>query len=88
MNKTIFILYTGLSLLLIGCSNSYNEDLVFIEPNIDDNFEFPYYLFIPKHINQNERVNIIIEPNNSGFADDDLQKHIEKAEKVATNDYS
>ncbi len=25
---------------------------------------------------------VLIEPNNSGFADDDLQKHIEKAERT------
>lgn len=82
-----FIIYILFSLLLIRCSNSYNGELIFVEPDINDKFEFPYFLFIPNQISKNEKVYIIIEPNNSGFANDDLQKHIDKAERTATIDY-
>lgn len=81
------IFYSIISIMLVGCSQSYNGELIFVEANTEDNFEFPYYLFIPNDAIQNEKTFIIIEPNNSGFVDDDLLKHIEKAERTATNEY-
>lgn len=85
MRNLIFQLV--ISFLLVGCSKSYNGDLIFVEPGPEDNFEFPYFLFVPKNVIQNEKAFIVIEPNNSGFLDDDLQKHIDKAERTATNDF-
>jgi|GEM_PF-6285344 len=35
---------------------------------------------------ENEQV-LIMEPNNSGFADDDLQKHTEKAQRTASREF-
>jgi len=81
------ILCLAISYLLVGCSTSYNGDLIFVEPSLEDNFEFPYFLFIPKNAIQNEKAYVIIEPNNSGFLDDDLQKHIDKAKRTASNDF-
>ena len=77
-----FIFYTVLSIMLAGCSKSYNGDFIYVEPDQEDKFEFPYFLFIPDQVIRKEKVFVIIEPNNSGFADDDLQKHIEKAERT------
>ncbi len=85
MKKNIF--YSLVLLLLVQCSNSYNGDLIFVEPSPKDDFEFPYFLFIPNNVIQNDKAFVIIEPNNSGFIDDDLQKHIEKAERTATKDF-
>lgn len=76
-----------LSLLLVGCGKSINGELLFVEPADEDRFNFPYYLFIPDKVSKNEDLYVVIEPNNSGFADDDLQKHIEKAARTATIDY-
>lgn len=81
------IISTLFAVLLMGCSNSYNGELIFIEPDSNDHFEYPYFLLIPNHISQNEKVYIVVEPNNSGFADDDMQKHIEKAKRTATLDF-
>jgi len=81
------IFYLVISILLVGCSKSYNGELIFVEASLEDNFEYPYFLFIPNNAIQNEKVFVIIEPNNSGFVDDDLQKHIEKAERTATKDF-
>lgn len=81
------IFYLVISFLLVGCSKSYNGELIFVEPGLEDNFEFPYFLYIPKKVIQNEKAFIVIEPNNSGFLDDDLQEHIDKAERTATNDF-
>lgn len=82
-----FFLFLIIPLLLIGCTKSYNGDLIFVKPGLSDNFKFPYFLFIPNNTIQNEKVFVIIEPNNSGFVDDDLQKHIEKAKRIATKDF-
>jgi hypothetical protein len=81
------LLYAAISLMLAGCSKSYKGELIFVEPKADDTFNFPYFLYIPDPVSQNEKVYVIIEPNNSGFADDDFQKHIEKAERTATKDF-
>ncbi|QIA09887.1 alpha/beta hydrolase [Draconibacterium halophilum] len=79
-------IYFVLFALIAGCSNPGGE-LIFIEPKETDAFQFPYFLFIPDDVPTNGKTFVLIEPNNSGFADDDLQKHIEKAERTATIDY-
>jgi hypothetical protein len=73
--------------ILFGCSNRNNGELVFIEPDNSSSFNFPYFLYIPDNIATDEKVFVLIEPNNSGFADDDLQKHKEKAQRTATRDF-
>ena len=73
--------------LLFGCSNTNNGELVFVKPDNSSSFNFPYFLYIPDNVATDEKVFILIESNNSGFADDDLQKHIEKAQRTATRDF-
>ena len=84
--KNILVLL-WLTCLLAGCMNSYNGELIFVEPESDEGFHYPYYLFIPDGSGHNQASFLVIEPNNSGFVDDDLQKHIDKAERTATNDF-
>lgn len=85
MKKIIYSLASAL--FLFGCAESYDGELVFAEPNSEGKFDYPYYLFIPEDVPQDEKVYVVVEPNNSGFVDDDLQKHIEKAKRTAYNDY-
>ncbi len=85
MKKIIYSLASAL--FLFGCAESYDGEMVFAEPDSDGKFDYPYYLFIPEDVPQNEKVYVVVEPNNSGFVDDDLQKHIEKAQRTAYNDY-
>jgi len=85
MNKILYLIIT--TLIFYACSNNQKGKLLFVESNTENGFNYPYFLFIPDNIS-NEEVNfIIVEPNNSGFADDDLNKHIEKAERTATKDF-
>lgn len=72
---------------LFGCPDSIEGELIYVEPDGQRSFNFPYFLYIPDQIAQGESVHIIVETNNSGFADDDFQKHIEKAKRTATMDY-
>jgi hypothetical protein len=85
MKKTILNLM--ILLLLTACKSNYNGELLFIEPGEGDAFHFPYFLFIPDQVSTGQGSFIVVEPNNSGFADDDLQKHIEKAERIASMDF-
>ena len=81
------IIYLLLLWLFAGCSSSIDGELLFIEPDEGDPFNFPYFLYIPDDISPEKNAFLVIEPNNSGFADDDLQKHIDKAERIATRDF-
>lgn len=73
--------------ILTGCNSNYNGELHFVEPKNSDSFNFPYYIYIPSDVVKNQKSFIVVEPNNSGFVDDNLQKHIEKAERIATKDF-
>jgi hypothetical protein len=73
--------------IMSGCYDTYTGELIFVEPDNSSSFNYPYYLYIPDGVSTEERIPVVIEPNNSGFADDDLEKHIEKAERIATRDF-
>ena len=74
-------------IISIGCTNSNTGELIFVKADHTKDFNFPYYLFIPDDVTKSDSVFVIVEPNNSGFADDDFQKHIEKAERTAIKDF-
>ncbi len=84
--KPIFIqiLFT---FLLVGCSTPQKGELIFIQPEAGDAFNYPYYLFIPDQVTTNESIYLIIEPNNSGITHDSLQKHIELAKLRVSKDF-
>lgn len=79
--------YTFCIIFLFGCNKVKNGTLEYFEANPESGFQYPYFLFIPDNISQETNVPIIVEPNNSGFLNDDLKAHIEKAERTATIDY-
>lgn len=81
------IILSIISLILPGCSDSINGELIFVEPSIENGFEFPYFLFIPDQASQTEKAYVIVEPNNTGFGSDDLKEHAEKAKRTASLDY-
>ncbi len=81
------LLYTVVALTLAGCSHVLDGELIFSEPAPEDAFQFPYFLFIPDGVSQSGEVHMVVEPNNSGFVNDTLQKHIDKAERTATLDF-
>jgi len=85
MNK-IFPLFFIL-IALSACHNNKHGDLHFVKANPGKGFNYPYFLFLPDGISTSKELFLIIEPNNSGFVDDDLTKHIEKAERTASKDF-
>ena len=77
-----------LLLLLQSCFfESSKGELLFTEADPDEGFNYPYFLYVPEGVSAEDELVLIVEPNNSGFADDDLNKHKEKAGRIATLDY-
>lgn len=62
-------------------------ELILIEKLPEKGFNYPYYLFIPDDIADDKELTLITEPNNSGFLSDGLDKHLEKAQRIATLDF-
>ncbi len=86
-----FVLYyciIAISILVGSCKNGVkNGELIFTEARPESGFNFPYFLFIPDDMNHEEELVLIVEPNNSGFVSDDLEKHIEKAKRTASLEF-
>jgi hypothetical protein len=84
IRKFIYLFFTA---VLLGCSNGDKGELILVEPDSTSSFHYPYFLYLPKNGSNERSVHVVIEPNNSGFADDDFQKHIMKAERTATREF-
>lgn len=82
MKKTL--LYLLIAIALSGCKDG---NLLFIEASEQKGYHYPYFLFIPDGMDPGKESYVIVEPNNSGFLDDEMEKHIEKAERTATIDF-
>lgn len=72
---------------LFACSKEQEGNLILVEANSNKGFNFPYLLFLPDTISDQELMMLIVEPNNSGFANDDLKEHLEKARRTASRDF-
>jgi outer membrane lipoprotein-sorting protein len=55
------------------------DDILQVEAQSVEGFNFPFYLFIPSGIDKNKPVYMLVEPNNSGMVSDDLEVHRVKA---------
>jgi pimeloyl-ACP methyl ester carboxylesterase len=58
------------------------DTLLRIEANPAKGFNFPYFLLVPKKTPRHAAVYLLVEPNNSGFANDTLAVH-ERAARMA-----
>lgn len=71
---------------LLACRRE-KDNLILIQANPSKGFNFPYLLFIPDSIPDHKNLFLIVEPNNSGFANDDLKEHLKKARRTASKDF-
>jgi hypothetical protein len=55
------------------------DDILLVEAQVSEGFNFPFYLFIPGGIDKRRQVYILVEPNNSGMVSDDPEVHRAKA---------
>lgn len=64
------------------------DDILQIEAQRGEGFNFPYYLFIPGGIDKHRQVYMLVETNNTGTTSDDLEVHRAKALKLAESSYA
>jgi hypothetical protein len=73
---------------MVSCNDRIPGGKTFlIDSDTEKGFNYPYYLFIPDNIADDKELTLIAEPNNSGFVSDDMDKHMEKAQRIATLDF-
>jgi len=86
MKKTSWLIITLFSLQ--SClSESEKGEIFLTEASPSKGFNYPYFLYIPEGASLEKELVLIVEPNNSGFADDDIEYHVEKAKRTATLDF-
>lgn len=82
------IILHGILVLVLSCSQGVkNGKLEHHQARPESGFNFPYLLFVPDNMEQEKELFLVVEPNNSGFVSDDLEKHLEKAERTATRPF-
>ncbi len=64
------------------------DDILQIEAQRGEGFNFPYYLFIPGGIDKHRQVYMLVETNNTGTTSDDLEVHRAKALKLAERSHA
>lgn len=74
-------------LALFACKKEDDGKLMLIEADSKKGFNFPYLLFLPDTLSDQGELMLVVEPNNSGFANDDLKEHLEKARRTASKDF-
>ena len=55
------------------------DDILLVEAQVSEGFNYPYYLFVPDKTAKDRPVYILVEPNNSGMVSDDPEVHQAKA---------
>ena len=71
----------------IGKLSLSGNDVIEVKPDSARGFNFSYFLFIPDSVDKNRQTYILIEPNNTGSASDDLEVHRQKALNLITSSY-
>ncbi len=62
-----------------------SDTLIKVNANTDKGFNYPYFLFIPKDVEVENKVNLLVQTNNTGFPNDTLSVHENDAGNVAGN---
>jgi hypothetical protein len=81
------LIFITVAVFFSSCSRDIDGKLAFFEANPESGYNYPFFLFVPEETSKEDLLTLIMEPNNSGFVDDDFQKHIDKAERIATLDF-
>ncbi len=63
----------------------YNEELIEVDADPQQGFNYGYYLYIPNDVKQSEVNYLLVEPNNTGKPSDDSTIHKKAAKKLIKN---
>ena len=78
----LFILVLFVAFLAVYRFGRVGGKIIKIDANFDKGFYTEYYLFIPDTMNTSEATYLLVEPNNTGFVDDDHKKHVDAAHDI------
>ncbi|MHC4757894.1 MAG: hypothetical protein ACYTE8_04490 [Planctomycetota bacterium] len=67
--------------------NMGGDDIIEVRADAQAGFNFPFYLFVPKAIDKDKKVYILVEPNNTGSTSDELEVHKEKSLRLVSKNY-
>lgn len=88
-NKRLFIFFglvIFIFLLLTGCemadSMFEQDELIEVESNSEAGFHWPYYLYVPNYIHEDE-IYLLVRSNNTGRPDSDYSVHKDSAKSEA-----
>lgn len=90
MQKHITSLLHMTFLLLLGLfsCNQRPDGLVQLhEATPERGFNFPYFLYVPDGLSAEKMLTMVVEPNNSGFVNDSLEVHLDRAKSTASSDF-
>ncbi|NKB66818.1 MAG: hypothetical protein GKR89_07150 [Candidatus Latescibacteria bacterium] len=87
------ILLLAVPLVLGGCGSAGVEkgaagpvavaslfgQLVAVQAEPGEGFNYPYFLYVPEQVALDRSVRLLVEPNNTGWTDDDFQIHLDRA---------
>ncbi len=69
----------------VDSSGSFTKDTILILPgNAKNGYEHSFIVYIPEGTLKNERIPLLVEPNNSGFTNDSIEVHLESALYLAS----
>ncbi len=57
------------------------------EADCEAGFHFPYYLSVPRSVEESDALFLLVEPNNTGSVSDDFEVHDRSARKLASQSY-
>lgn len=63
------------------------NDIIQVKANTQAGFNFPFYLFVPKAVDQGQKVYLLVESNNTGKTSDNLEVHQESALRLVGKNY-
>ena len=67
--------------------NAVANDVKRIKASPSNGFNFDYYLYIPPNADSRKDLFLVVEPNNTGFAHNNLKKHANEARRAASSDF-
>lgn len=85
MKKITSALAGAVLIFATSCEKNMHGELILENADTTRGFNHAYYLFIPEQMRKSENLTLLVEPNNTGFASDDLDDHVEGAKQMIEN---
>jgi hypothetical protein len=63
------------------------NDIIQVKASAQAGFNFPFYLYVPTTAEKDQKVHLLVEPNNTGKTSDDLEVHQERALRLVSKNY-